>query len=371
MGGLRVLITNHSLAGLTGTEVYVRDLALGLLRRGHAPVVYTTRMGEGARRLREATIPVVDDLNKISAPPDIIHGQHHAETMTALLHFSETPALFFCHGWLPWNETPPRHPRLLRYLAVDDTCRDRLLFEAGVPEERTRVILNAVDLARFLPRGPLPPRPRRALVFSNSAERHAPVVREACARAGIKLDLAGGQRALTEPEKVLGRYDLVFAKARCALEALAVGASVVLCDTAGAGPLVTSADLARLRRLNFGIRTLQNELRPDSLAREISRYDAADAAEVSRRVRASADREETVDELVALYREIVAEHALAPRDAAAEWRAAAEYLRWLTVSVGREREDFNNSLTARLRDAVHGLPVVGALARAAARKLKG
>ncbi|MDQ3747147.1 MAG: glycosyltransferase family 4 protein, partial [Acidobacteriota bacterium] len=190
MGGLRVLITNHSLAGLTGTEVYVRDLALGLLRRGHAPVVYTTRTGEGARRLREATIPVVDDLNKISAPPDIIHGQHHAETMTALLHFSETPALFFCHGWLPWNETPPRHPRILRYLAVDDTCRDRLLFEAGVPEERTRVVLNAVDLTRFLPRGPLPPRPRRALVFSNSAERHAPVVREACARADIKLDLA-------------------------------------------------------------------------------------------------------------------------------------------------------------------------------------
>lgn len=371
MTGLRVLITNHSLAGRTGTEVYVRDLALGLLRRGHTPVVYTTRTGEAARRLRDATVPVTDDLRELSAPPDVIHGQHHAETMTALLHFSETPALFFCHGWLPWDETPPRHPRILRYLAVDDTCRDRLLFESGVPEERTRVVLNAVDLARFLPRGPLPPRPRRALVFSGRAERHAGVVREACARAGIKLDLAGGLRALEEPEKVLGRYDLVFAKARCALEALAVGASVVLCDAAGAGPLVTSADLARLRRLNFGIRTLQNELRPDSLAREISRYDAADAAEVSRRIRASADQEETVDELVSLYREIVAEHALAPRDDAAEWRAAAAYLRWLTVCVRREREDLNNSLTARLRDRVIGLPLVGGLARAAARRFKG
>ena len=38
-----------------------------------------------------------------------------------------------------------------------------------------------------------------------------------------------------------GDYDLVFAKARCALEAMAVGAAVVLCDTHGLGPMVTSA----------------------------------------------------------------------------------------------------------------------------------
>src|SRR2546430_4332475 len=32
----------------------------------------------------------------------------------------------FCHGWLPWEETPPHFPRILRYVAVDHTCRDRL-----------------------------------------------------------------------------------------------------------------------------------------------------------------------------------------------------------------------------------------------------
>ena len=56
--------------------------------------------------------------------------------------------------------------------------------------------------------------------------------------------------------------------------------------------------------------------------------------------------------------------ALAPRDAAAEGRAAAEYLRWLAASL-------NDSTTARLRERVLGLPFVGALARAAARRLKG
>ena len=33
--GLRVLITNIILASRTGTELYVRDLAVELLRRGH------------------------------------------------------------------------------------------------------------------------------------------------------------------------------------------------------------------------------------------------------------------------------------------------------------------------------------------------
>jgi len=372
LGGLRVLITNYVMASRTGTELYVRDLAIALLRRGHTPVVYTTEVGEAGLRLREATVPVIADLDKISSPPDIIHGQHHVETMTALAHFHNAPAVFFCHGWRPWEERPPRHPRIYRYVAVDDTCRDRLLFEGGISEERTRVLLNALDLERFRPRPPLPEKPRRALVFSNSVLDYVPVVREACARTGLSLDVAGEYNGnlLGEPEKVLAEYDLVFAKARCALEALAVGASVVLCDAAGAGPLVTSLEVARLRRLNFGIRALGEELRPDVLVREIERYDAADAAEVSRRIRAEADQEQSFDETLALYEEAIAEHARAPRDAAGEGRAVAEYLRWVMSDIRRERHVMSNSPLGRLRERLLGVPLLGALAQTAAKKLR-
>ena len=97
---LRVLITNYSLSNYAGTELYVRDLAARLLRRGHTPVVYSTQLGQVAQDLRAATVPVVDDLNSLTQPPDLIHGQHNLETMTALLHFPGTPAVYFCHGWL-------------------------------------------------------------------------------------------------------------------------------------------------------------------------------------------------------------------------------------------------------------------------------
>src|SRR4029079_8032843 len=101
-------------------------------------------------------------------------------------------------------------------------------------------------------------RPRKALVFSNNANHwtHLNTVREACKRAGIELDVVGSgvNASETNPESLLSKYDLVFAKARCALEALAVGAAVILCDAAGSGPIVTTAELDRLRCGNFGIR---------------------------------------------------------------------------------------------------------------------
>lgn len=372
MKGLRVLITNYTLARRSGTELFALELALDLLGRGHTPVVYTNELGALASTLRAATVPVTDDLNTLASPPDIIHGQHHVETMTALLHFGDAPALFYCHGWLPWEERPPRHPRIYRHVASDDTCRDRLLWEGGVSEERTRVVLNAVDLERFRPRPPLPAKPRRALVFSNRATRHEPAVREACERAGVALDLVGmdSGNVSEEPEKILGRYDLVFAKGRSALEALAVGSAVVLCDAVGSGPLVTAAEVARLRRQNFGVRALQGGLRADVLAREIARYDAEDAAEVSRLVRADADQARAFDEIISLYREIMEEHRATPRDRAAEGRATAEYLGWAMRAARAERAEFEHSAAGRLRQWAVESPFVGPLVRAAGGRLR-
>jgi hypothetical protein len=370
MGALKVLIANATLASLTGTETYVRDLALGLLRKGHTPIVYAPELGGLARELRDATVPVVDDLRAVGTTPDVIHGNHNTELMTALLHFQGVPAVFFCHSWTDWISSPPSHPRILAYVAVDDTCRDRLLCEHGIPEERLRVVLHAADLERFTPRGPLPPRPRRALVFSNNANKwtHLSAVREACARAGIELDVVGSgvNASSSNPESLLGNYDLVFAKARCALEALAVGAAVILCDARGSGPLVTAAGLERLRRLNFGIRALSEKTTPDLLLREIERYDSADAAEVSRRVRASSDLGAVVDEALGLYGEVIAEYrGLLPADPEQENRAAADYLRWLTLTARRKQSECEamlaSSLTLRLRNRAGQLPLMDGL----------
>lgn len=369
MRALRVLITNHFLRGRTGSELYVCELAASLLRRGHTPIVYSPQLGPSARELRDATVPVIDNLDALSSAPDLIHGQHHVETMAALLRFPNTPAVFFCHGWLPWEETPPKHPRILRFIAVDDTCRDRLVCESGAPEDRVSVILNSVDTDHFLPRAPLPSKPARALLFSNGVT-HVNAVREACRRTQLTLDVIGADsgNVSTRPQDVLGHYDIVFAKARCALEALAVGSAVVLCDTVGAGPMVTTREVDQLRRLNFGVRALQEAVNADVLEKEIARYDASDAAEVSRRIRNGAGREAAIDQIIALYQDVVDEFAEMRRDPEAEARAEALYLQQLALHLEGERNQLLHSQTFRLRQRLLNLPLVGSLFRSLARK---
>lgn len=365
MSGLRVLITNLMLGSRTGTELYVRELAIALLEQGHVPVIYSTQLGPLAEELRQKTIPVVDDLDAISTTPDIIHGQHNLATMTALLRFPATPAIYLFHDNVSWEDIPPRFPRIMRYVPVDETCRDRLVYEYAIPEFRVRMISNSVDLEKFKPRSPLPERPQRALIFGNYEGGHLAAVQEACKRAGIALDVVGAHagNVSEHPETLLGNYEIVFARGRCALEALAVGTAVIICGQQGIGPLVTNNELDSLRRLNFGHRALQNPLEPDAVERELARYDAADAALVSERIRATADRDQMIASLIDLYREAIDEYvATAKPSVEEEGRAAAAYLRWLALQLKREEDIMMSSATVRLRNRLLRIPGLGSLA---------
>ena len=381
MGGLRVLITNVRLDEWTGTELYVRDVARALLARGHSPVAYSPRLGALAAEMRCETIPVVEDLSRLSVAPDIIHGHHANETLTALLHFPDAPAVYFCHDWYFKQDYPPAFPRVLRYVAVDAACREKLVSEHGVPAERVAVLTQFFDAEKFRPRSaPLPPRPRRALVLCNYTKEseHLAAAREACARARVELDVrgAGVGRPCERPEEILGDYDVVFAKGRAALEAAAVGAAVVVYWWRRLGPLVTPGELERLRQENFGVRVMGPQLTPEEFGREVGRalelYDPAGAAEVSRRVRETSGRDATMAQLLEIYEDAIAEHEAAPEpDRAAEARAAAAHLRRISLSFWEERSRVYNSTPFRLAERLLKTPLVGRLARPFARVAAG
>ena len=114
-------------------------------------------------------------------------------------------------------------------------------------------------------------------------------------------------RAANHPELLLNRYDLVFAKAKASMEAMAVGAPVVLCDFGGLGPMVRADEFERLRSLNFGFEAFVNELTPEGVIREMERYDTIDAARVRDLVRATCGLEDAVTDLVNVYRQVIEE----------------------------------------------------------------
>ncbi len=306
-----ILLANLTLAGRTGTEIVTRDLALGFKRRGSAVSVYTTALGPIADELVANGIRVCTRLPDLDGSPDVVHGHHHVQTVEALLHFPSARGVFVCHDRTAPHSIPPRTDRIQRYVAVDRNCLERLTADWNIPESRTRLILNAVDLTRFAPRAPLPPKPRRALILSHTAGpgSHQTVVSEACAALGIPVDVvgAGAANVAAAPEQLLPEYDLVFAKARSAIEAMAVGCAVVLCDAAGMGPLVTMADYEALRAWNFGARTLRDPLDATALVAQIRRYDVAAAVEVSRAIRRDASLDAALDRYMAVYEDALAE----------------------------------------------------------------
>ena len=336
---MRVLLTNNTLAGRAGTEMYVHDVARELMRLGHEPAAYSPFLGAVADLLRDAGVPVMRSLAALPFRPDIIHGHHHIETMTALASLPGVPAIYFCHGSTPWEEMPPVFPRILRYVAVDTVCRERVVRETFAAEERIHLLLNFVDTAMFQPRPPLPAVPARALIFSNYATEanYAASVRAACAQCGIALDVRGlgvGNPA-SEPQDLLPQYDIVFAKARAAIEAMAVGCAVVLCDGGGLGPMVSTGNFADLRPRNFGFTTLCNAPTVENITAAIHAYDPTDAEGVRDLVRSQADMKNSVVEIVRLYGEVIAENAGRPSDAITELRAAGAYLQTLDSVIKR------------------------------------
>ena len=186
---LRVLVTQFRLADRSGTELYAFELARALIGLGHQAAIYSPRLGPLAEDARAAGVPVVDDPVLAGDPPDVIHGQHLLATLAAMLAFPTVPAVYLCHDATYWQDTPPPSSRVVRHLAVGEASRCRLV-EDGVPPGAIQVVPNWVDLDRFRPRGRLPDRPRRALVFSNYTA-HLEVVRKACAELGLSVDIVG------------------------------------------------------------------------------------------------------------------------------------------------------------------------------------
>src|SRR5437763_1377958 len=292
-------------------------------------MLYSRQLGDVSREIRSHGIEVTDDLKRLTCVPDVIHGQHHPLVMEALLQFPAVPAVFACHAARGFSEAPVVFPRILRYVGVDDRCRKRLENLPEIPAHRIDVILNAVDLERFRQRCPLPQVPRRAAVFSNNASRftHLPAIRKTCRELGLDLEVLGRQSGnpVANPEAFLPRYDIVFAKARCALEAMAVGNAVVLCDYAGAGPLVTTRNFDSLRPKNFGAGALVNPIEAKFLRAEIERYDADEAAAVSAKVRSEADLKHATLQWLRLYAEVIEEFSRIKSDPAQEAAVAQSY----------------------------------------------
>jgi hypothetical protein len=264
----------------------------------------------------------------VAEVPDVIHGHHAIPCAEAIMRFPEVPAINVCHAFEYWVEAPAHFPQVAAYVAVDEACRDRLVHTQGIDPARVVTLPNAVDLSRVPARPhPLPDRPRRAAAFGKASAVHQ--IRSACEALSMEFEALGRHvgREIPNPEEYLVNFDLVFASARAALEALCCGCAVVVCDARGSAGLVTSENFAALRAKNFGLRCLTMPITVEGLVEEVRRHDREDANRVSERARREGDLERLLDAFDGLYEKVISAARAAPVSREAHEAAVARFLR--------------------------------------------
>jgi hypothetical protein len=310
---MRILLTNKQLVGGTGTETLVRDLVVGLRRKGHTVVAYSPRVGRAAAMIRASGTPVATSVAEIAEPPDIIHGHHTGPTMAALVRFRKVPAVFVCHDFSSEYDDPPLHPRIRRYLYVRDALKGRLCDEHGVDPAQTTHWMNTVDLHRIGPPAPVPGTLRTAATFAHpGAIGQIAHLAKICERRGISFKGEALSKPTAKPLEAIRGIDLVFASGLMAIEALAAGHVVVNADRFGVGGLVTFDRLEHFGKWNFAIGALSAHPTLSELETELATYDPDDAGRVCEKIRSDWCIEKGVEHLEQIYCQVLSEAQGAP-----------------------------------------------------------
>lgn len=300
---MNILITNMAIYEGTGTELYVKDVCLKLKSLGIGVEIYCLLMGVMAEDLKSKGINVVTDLSQLKNTPDIIHGHHHILS-DALAYFKNTPAIHFCHDRVADHDIPILHPNIKKYVAVDHLVAERFFENPGIDPGDISIIPNWVS-KRFIQKKVIRQAPQTAVLFSNyaSAQNYYPLIADACEKSGLQLTVAGKSMGAfcDHPEQMLGQYDIAFCKAKAAMEAMACGCAVILCDYAGMGEMVTTENFEYARRYNFGLKNLCRPHNTQLISAEIKKYHAGQAKAVSDLVRQKNDFDTLFEDLLQLY----------------------------------------------------------------------
>lgn len=325
-----LLATNH--LGLGGSESYLLTVAEQFQRLGHEVVLFTVEEGGGVVVARERGIPLCEP-GEVPADLDAAIVQDAAVSHEVAAQRPALPQLFVAHSESFDLQAPPQLGGAVRVVvALNDRVAARMRSFAAEPEVvRLR---QPIDTERFTPRSPLPQRPRRALLLSNTPHGdRIGMLEGACAAAGIELTRLGGLRGQTsDPREALHGADVVIGYGRSILEGMACGRAAYVYDWNGGDGWITQESYPAIEADGIAGRSGQSILDGDHLVEDLGRYSAqmgpVNHDLVIAHHRANAHAQELI-ELIRGFGAVPAAPADAPllemaRLVRLEWRARAE-----------------------------------------------
>jgi hypothetical protein len=359
---MHILMTTGFLVSHTGSEEVIRDLSHGLLRRNHSVTVYSPRIrGDTVARIWSDQIAITDDITQVEKP-DVIHAQHATAFLRAWQQFPTVPMVHFIHDVSHVTDEPIRLPSVVKHVAVDRVRAQRAI-AAGVRRDRIAVVRNAVDLSRF-PKKSAHARVSRVLAVSKYHHSFKGQVQQALKGYGLEIDVVESGEFRADFGELLQSHDLLIGSGRCALEAAAVGLSVIVCDERGfAGPLSRNS-WPGFRAGNFGQPCFVRPTNATAIRQGLDELDPMEAALLTPRVREEVRLEGQIGLIEDIYREAMAARSMHRPPQVVMEDLVEDMLRLHASAAGLVPEDIGSVQKARdaadLRDAKAELAAVQA-----------
>lgn len=269
---MRFVLGNRLLTAAGGTEVHLLTLAGALQRLGHEVVLYSPELGPFSDHVRRRGIEVVGELRELPGECDVVFAQDGIVVYDLVDRYPDALQIFRVCGDVYDFQLPPQLGGVIDLIVVLSERYARVAAACAVqtPVLRLRV---PIDTDRLLPVAPIRARPRRAVLLGNYPERDD-IVRTALESNGVEVTRigAGGQRY--DLAAALEDADIVFAKGRAALDAMACGRAVYVYDVFGGDGWVTPESYPALDADNFAGQATDRIIDVATLESDLADYDA-------------------------------------------------------------------------------------------------
>jgi GT2 family glycosyltransferase/spore maturation protein CgeB len=306
---MKILIVTHYLDNFAGSELFTKDLAINLNKRGHEVSVFSPVLGGVSDVIKASGIKVVDDIKHFQQKKfDIIHAQHNTTAILVRSVFPNIPMIFMSHGVLPELEQVPSVALgINRFIAISEGVKKNLVKNNYVPFSQIDIVRNFIDFDRFYSQYEPNEKLKKILVLSNHyREDIKKVIETACEELNIEVKHAGRpDNPVDDVENWINQSDLVVTLGRGALEAMACGRNVLVYDINGADGMITKENFYKLRENSFSGRTYRKKLTINSFKKELLKYDKSRGKKLGELVAKEHSPEKIVADFEDIYRKVI------------------------------------------------------------------
>jgi hypothetical protein len=271
MPRMRFVLGNRLMDAVGGTETHLVTIGDQLQRLGHDVVVYSPELGPFADHARSRGIDVLDELRDLPPESDVVLAQDRLVVYDLAERYPKALTVFRVCGDAFDFQSPPQIEGIVDLVVVLSDRYARLWEACGVKAPLLRLRIP-VDIDRLVPVGAIRAKPRRVVVLGNYGDR-IQIVRQACERQGLEVVHVGGAQQRFDVPAALESADIVVAKSRAALDAMACGRAVYVYDTFGGDGWVTPQTYPALEADHFAGQATGRVIGVAELERDLAEYD--------------------------------------------------------------------------------------------------